>query len=207
MDIVTHATGPYKQATRFTGWAPCSRMGRITLKGANPTMSLSCLLIVDVQAGFINTATAHIPGQVEPLQAAYDRVFITRFFNPPISPFRSWMGYTRCARDSDDFKLAFKAREDARLLDKDRYTCVGPAFLDTLAGHNVHQVDVCGLDTDICVTKCAVDLFENGIRPIVLAGYCASSGGERAHLAGLATLARYLGNDQIKHGVVVSRGY
>ncbi len=44
------------------------------------------LLIIDVQQGFINAATRHLPPKVADLQDDYDHVFVTRFVNPPGSP-------------------------------------------------------------------------------------------------------------------------
>ena len=42
----------------------------------------SCLLIIDVQKGFINKHTKHIPKLVEDEQNKYENVYITQFFNP-----------------------------------------------------------------------------------------------------------------------------
>ena len=39
------------------------------------------LLIVDVQKGFINDATRHIPARVADLAWRYDQVLVTRFIN------------------------------------------------------------------------------------------------------------------------------
>ena len=72
------------------------------------------------------------------------------------------------------------------------------AFLDTLRRQGVSKVDVCGIDTDICVTKCAVDLFENGIEPRVLQDHCASHAGTKTHEDALSILGRYIGRDQIR---------
>ncbi len=38
------------------------------------------LLIIDVQKGFINEWTRHIPARVESLQSEFDRLWVTRFF-------------------------------------------------------------------------------------------------------------------------------
>ena len=41
-------------------------------------------------------------------------------------------------------------------------------------------VFIVGFDIECCVLMTAADLFENGIRPIVLTKYCGASGGEEA---------------------------
>jgi len=160
-------------------------------------MAEKCLLIVDVQRGFINPWTAHIPAAVEALQGGYQRVIVTRFFNPAGSFYRRLIGWQRLARDSADFPLAFTPPEGAPVIDKPTYTCVGPKFLQTLAGWGVGRVHVCGIATDNCVLKCAVDLFEAGIEPVVLAGACASHGGDDCHAAGIKLLRRFIGDRQV----------
>lgn len=57
----------------------------------------------------------------------------------------------------------------------------------------IEQVFVVGIDTDMCVLKIAMDLFDIGIEPIVFTDCCASTAGLQAHLAGLAVLSRNIG--------------
>ena len=156
-----------------------------------------CLLIVDVQVGFINDATKHIPMLVEELQKKYRYVYVTRFYNKENSFYRKLIKWNRFDKGSDDFKLAFKPATDAVIIDKSIYSCVSPSFLQDLNGNKIDDVDVCGIDTDICVTKCAVDLFEAGIVPRVLSSYCGSHAGQEAHIQALGTLKRFIGRDQV----------
>lgn len=60
------------------------------------------------------------------------------------------------------------------------------------------EVHLCGIDTDACVTACALDLFSMGLRPIVLADACARTGGKEFHEAALRALARSLGSKGIQ---------
>ncbi len=162
-------------------------------------MAGECLLIVDVQRGFINSWTAHVPTAVEALQRDYQRVIVTRFYNPPGSFYRRLIGWQRFGKESADFALAFAPPAGAPVLDKPTYTCVTPAFLEDLAGWRVGRVDICGIATDNCVLKCAVDLFEAGVEPVVLAAACGSHGGPECHKAGLLLLGRFIGTRQVVH--------
>lgn len=157
----------------------------------------TCLLIVDVQKGFINSSTSHIPGLVENLQKDYKYVYATRFFNRPGSFYRTLIKWDRFDIDSEDFGLAFTPLNRTRLIDKSIYTCINAEFLDEIKKIDINEVHVCGIDTDICVTKCAVDLFESGVEPKVLAKYSASHAGVEAHKFALATLERFIGKGQI----------
>lgn len=156
-----------------------------------------CILIVDVQYGFVSEATKHIPAMVEELQHHYEHIYITRFYNKPNSFYRTLIKWDRLGKNSKDFELAFSPSENAIIIDKAIYTCINDAFLEQLKNSDIKSVDVCGIDTDICVTKCAVDLFEAGVVPFVLANYCASNAGKQAHNTALGTLKRYIGESQV----------
>lgn len=55
-----------------------------------------------------------------------------------------------------------------------------------------------GIDTDMCVLKVALDLFDLIIEPLVYVDCCASTLGLQAHFAGLAVLARNIGADRLR---------
>lgn len=161
-------------------------------------MAAPGLLIVDVQQGFINAATRHVPPRVAALQDEYDRVYVTQFVNPADSPYRRWIDWQRFAPGSADVQLAFSPRDDAVVIEKPIYSCVTPTFLDRLRNDRVDEVHLCGIATDNCVLTCAVDLFEAGVRPVVLADFCASHGGADFHTWGLAILERLIGKAQVR---------
>ena len=157
----------------------------------------AALLIVDVQAGFINDATRHILPKVDALQRRYEHVYATRFINAEGSPYRRLLGWHRFYADSADVPLAFQPVENAVVIDKHVYTCVTPEFLADLRAKRIEEVAVCGIDTDACVSKCAVDLFENGMRPILISDACASHAGAEYHDCALRILRRLIGRTQI----------
>ncbi len=157
----------------------------------------TALLIVDVQAGFVNDATKHIVALVEALQSQYDHVYATRFINAKDSSHRKWINWHRFGEDSPEIELAFSPSENTVVSDKNTYTCINDDFLSELRRHNIREVHICGIDTDACVLKSAVDLFEAGIRPVVLANACASHAGSEFHEYGLRILRRLIGERQI----------
>jgi len=160
-------------------------------------MKRDFLLIIDVQKGFINPSTAHIPELVENLQHQFTSVMVSRFFNPPGSPYRRLMGWERFATRSDDAALAFTPRNDAEIVDKPVYSALTPQLEDYLSRHGIDEVALCGIATDNCVLKTAVDLFEAGYKPMVIYDACASHGGVQCHEAGLMLLRRLIGEEQV----------
>lgn len=155
------------------------------------------LLIVDVQNGFVNEKTKHIPMLVEKLQYSYDLVIATRFINLPDSPFRRLIKWDHLSPDTDEIEFAFKPKEGVVVIDKYIYSCIDEPFLRLLKDKGIEAVDICGIDTDICVTKCAVDLFERNITPYVLKDYCATHADADVQESALIILARYIGKTQI----------
>ena len=60
----------------------------------------------------------------------------------------------------------------------------------------ITEIHICGIDTEGCVLKTAVDLFDAGVRPVVLVVACASTGGDELHRIGLRTMRRLIGERQ-----------
>jgi len=157
----------------------------------------SCLVIIDVQKGLINEASKHIPGIVQDLQNQYDSVFVFRYVNPPHSPYRTLLSWNKFSQGSEETELAFTPRSGAEVVVKGLYSCMNDAFLRRLKELGVSEVHLCGLDTNACVLKTAVDLFELGLRPVVLSSACASHSGKDLHDAALTILERLIGPRQI----------
>lgn len=72
--------------------------------------------------------------------------------------------------------------------------------MDFLMKNDVKEVYIAGIDTDCCVLKTAIDIFERNIRPIVLIDYCASNGGDESHRSAIRVLERTIGKKQIVYG-------
>ncbi len=160
------------------------------------------LLVVDVQQGFVNDFTRHIPGRIADLvaQGDYEPLLFTRFVNRPGSPYQRLLDWHDCERPPQtDLAPEIEAiARRGRVFVKEGRT----GLTDELAGHLREQrfdrLTIVGMDTDMCVLKCAMDVFDLGIEPIVLADCCASTAGLQAHLAGLAILSRNIGPHQLR---------
>ncbi len=141
------------------------------------------LLIIDVQASSV-TKTDLI-AKIEKLQYSYEHVFVSKFINKdsPLIPLTGWNGY-----ENED--LVFQPAPFAVVFEKNIYS----SFIDDLK--NFNEVHLCGFDTDACVYKTAMDLIENGVRPVVLTKLCGSAK-ERFHQIGLELLKRNIGEDNL----------
>ncbi|MDQ3695906.1 MAG: cysteine hydrolase [Chloroflexota bacterium] len=168
------------------------------------------LLVVDVQRCFLNIFTSHVPRRIRQVieSRRYDQVWFTRFINVEDGPYRAFLDWHGGAEppDTDLAPELMPWTAPDRIFTKPGLT--GPpaelaAHLRRLGPRQVHLV---GIDTDMCVLKVAMDVFDLGIRPVVLVDCCASTAGLQAHLAGLAVLARNIGAEQLRDAGL-SEGY
>jgi nicotinamidase-related amidase len=160
------------------------------------------LLVVDVQRGFINAFTEHVPGRIRRLLESgdYGPVLFTRFVNSPDSPYRTLLRWEACS-DPPDTELVDALRpfaSDADVYTKSGLTGVPTELAARLQEEKISQLSVVGIDTDMCVLKVAMDVFDLGIEPVILVDCCASTAGLQAHLAGLAILSRNIGPHQLR---------
>lgn len=167
------------------------------LTDTSPVNPTTALLIVDVQQGFINHHTCHIPDVVERLQEHYEHVFASRFINASDSPHRRFIDWHKFDAESSEVELAFTPKANAVVFDKKVYTCVNKELLAVLEERHINEVHLCGIDTDVCVMLTAVDLFKNKIRPVVLSEASASHGGQEYHDNALSILRRQIGHNQV----------
>jgi nicotinamidase-related amidase len=159
------------------------------------------LLVIDVQNGFINDFTKHVVERIRSLidSGDYGPVIFTRFINEPGSPFHKFVDWHDCETEPETSivdDLQRYAREDLTF-SKPGFAGISLELRAYLKEHGFERVFLVGVDTDMCVLKIALDVFDLGIEPIVLTDCCASTAGLQSHLAGLAVLARNIGATQL----------
>jgi nicotinamidase-related amidase len=159
------------------------------------------LLVVDVQLGFLNDFSRHIPERVARLIGcgSYDPILFTRFVNVEDGPYPKFLDWHGCS-ERPDIDIAPDLERFAReemIFTKPGYAGVSDKLAAFLQEHKYEEVTIVGIDTDMCVLKIALDVFDLNIRPIVLIDCCASTAGLQSHLTGLAILARNIGAGQL----------
>src|SRR3982074_1359429 len=160
------------------------------------------LLVVDVQRGFINEFTRHVPGRIKRLIELneYSPILFTLFVNTPGSPYQRLLEWHGCARppetDLGDELVALAAGDN--IFHKRGLTGLPDDLAARVRHEQFTQMSVVGIDTDMCVLKIAMDLFDMNVEPVVLVDCCASTAGLQAHLGGLAILSRNIGPHQLR---------
>lgn len=160
------------------------------------------LLIVDVQCGFINQFTHHIPQRITRLikKDDYAPLLFTRFLNSTESPYQRLLDWHSCSdKPETNIVPELEAFAKPELIFCKTGLCGMPDELcNYLRAEDIKRVFIVGIDTDMCVLKIAMDIFDIGIEPIIFTDCCASTAGLQAHFAGLAVLSRNIGAPRLR---------
>jgi nicotinamidase-related amidase len=164
------------------------------------------LVVVDVQNGFITEHSQPvipiIVNLVRRWQTAGGDVVFSRYLNYAGSPFERLIGWTKMTGSPETelvTELAPYVGPHTPVVDKYIYTLFTPEGTQLIEKRAWTDLYVCGIDTDVCVLKTAVDAFERNLTPWILKDACASHAGPEAHAAGLFIAGRLIGTNQIIH--------
>ena len=81
-------------------------------------------------------------------------------------------------------------------MDKTIYSAVNKELENYIKDNKIEQIYLCGFDTDACVQKTAVDLFEKNYDVYVLKDYCMSYNIE-LHNTIIENLKRLIGEKSV----------
>jgi nicotinamidase-related amidase len=161
------------------------------------------LVVTDMQNGFVREQSAHIVPVVVDLvrrwQAAGGDTLFTRYLNYPGSPFERFFGWKRL-QSSPDIDLVSELHpyvDKGAALDKRIYSPFTAEGVALFEQHEWKEFYFCGIATESCVLKGAVDAFERNYTPWLLADASASHAGIEAHEAGLLVARRFIGPRQV----------
>jgi nicotinamidase-related amidase len=124
-------------------------------------------------------------------------VAFTRFINYPNSGWVKWIRWSRFMESPEIDIIPALANGAKTVFDKKAYTAFIPEFCEFVKEKMVQRLVLCGVATDGCVLKTAVDAFERDIQPVIAADACASHAGVDVHNAGLLLASRFIGKRQI----------
>ncbi|MFG3525085.1 cysteine hydrolase family protein [Nocardia nova] len=172
-------------------------------------MDRAALLVVDAQNGFVNEHSEHVIPAIVDLTSRWmvtgrPTVF-TRYWNYEGSPYENLIGWRALYGPPDTDIVAdlipFTTKAGARLLDKTTYTALTKEGLALLEELDVTDLVICGIATDACVLKTALDAFELGYVPWVVRDAVASNAtrhsAQEIHDSALIHISRLVGAGQL----------
>ena len=167
----------------------------------DPTRS-ALILVDDMQRDLGNEHAERIVPAVNALQRQYPTAYAFRFVNQDDTPAQNILAWRERSAGSSESYLAFTPAPHLVIYEKTGYTAVTPRLLQELRETGVETVLLCGMNTEANITATALDLFQAGIRPVVVANACASSGGSSYHECAIRALSRSIG----EHNVLLTSG-
>lgn len=158
------------------------------------------LIVIDVQKFFLSGKTQGIVTKIrEYLQnhaREYDLVYFTVFKNDSASPLWRISQWKGCV-GSPDTDLCDELKPFANKYDLFYKNILSaakvPAIKKGLQKSGIGEVDLCGFDTDCCVLATAYDVFDQGIKPVVLENLTWSTSEEELHVPALQMISRNIG--------------
>ena len=162
----------------------------------------SCLMIIDIQNGFISPKTEYVIERIKDLleKEHFDHVIATQFINEEGSPFRRFIKWEKLSEPPETDVLDIVKENAETIFVKNVYSAVNDDILAYLKRKNVTEIFLSGINTDCCILITAADFFEMGIDAKVLSYYSASNGGKESHYAAVRVLKRMIGEGQIIKG-------
>ncbi|MEV0357367.1 isochorismatase family cysteine hydrolase [Nocardia sp. NPDC050697] len=165
------------------------------------------LLVIDVQNGFVNEHSRHVVPIIRDLAEQWTNAggatLFTRYHNYEGSPYQRLIGWNGL-REAPQTDLVPDLRPladapGAQVLDKVTYTALTDDGRRMLTGYT--DLYICGIATDGCVLKTALDAFDSGYTPWIIEDACASNAtrhpAAEVHQSALTLLSRLIGSRQL----------
>ena len=155
------------------------------------------LLVIDAQRDFINENTLNTLNNIKSLinSKKYDLIAFTRFINDKDSIWYNKLNYKGCMTiEQQQIVLDTK---NHKVFDKRVYTALNDELKQFISKNNIDEIYLCGFDTDACIQKTALDLFEQNYEVYVLKDYCMSHKGKETHDFCINNMKRLIGKDKV----------
>jgi len=169
------------------------------------------ILIIDMQEGFLSEETEKVRERICALiqQPFFDFKIATIYQNTPDSPLvkiRNWDRFFSV--NEQKLEETVEKCSDA-VVYKQKYSAFNEQLISVIRNNNggalPQEIFIAGIDTECCVLATALEVFEYGIRPIVLADYCGTTAGKEYHAAGLVSMSSLIGGNNIYRGEIESK--
>jgi nicotinamidase-related amidase len=167
-------------------------------------LAKTALVVIDMQNGFVNESSRPVIPAVVNLVECWQRlggdIIFTRYLNYPDSLYERLIQWSRLqtSPEIDIVDELVPYLDSARaVIEKPTYTLFTPDGAKIVRDGGWTDLVFCGIATESCVLKSAVDAFELGYTPWVVRDASASHGGAGTHEAGLLITGRFIGGGQI----------
>ena len=133
---------------------------------------MKSIIIVDMQDSFLNENNNYLIECINNYleNNEFSNIFITKCINDDDSPFRKILKYN----EGYSHKIVINQPTNAIIFNKNGYG-LNQKQIDLIKEKGIKEIEICGTDIDACVLAIAFNLFDNGIKPIILSNLCDTS--------------------------------
>ncbi len=155
------------------------------------------LLIIDLQENFINEHTKNVPNNIKKLinNKVANNIVFTKFINDENSNFYKVLNYKGCMNEKD--RSIVVDTKGYKIIEKRIYSALNEELKLYIDTDNIKTIYLCGIDTDACVLKTALDLFENNYDVKVIEDCSMSHSGIEYHNSAINMLKKLIGNQNV----------
>lgn len=162
----------------------------------------TCLIIIDMQIGFINPYTKHLPAKIAEFidnhVTAFDTIIATRYCNTPETACYQLGNWKECMSGTSDVNLSPLIRPYVqKIFDKTTYSGLTSELKIFLQNQQFDKLYFCGVNTDCCVLATVFSCYDNVQDCIVLQDLCASTLGTAKHQHALDLLRDNITPDRV----------
>lgn len=157
------------------------------------------LLAMNPQNGFKNKHTEKSIQRVDEIIDYFDVKFISLFHNPDKSMYKEhlhWHNFSK-HKHQDYFDIAIKNTSNSKFVKNHKYNNITWQIKTYIKMNKIKTVYLCGVETDAGVYKTALELFDMGVKPIIIKDACGSRRGKKYHDMGITLAERQIGEDNV----------
>lgn len=148
-------------------------------------MNKNCLVIVDMQIGFINQYTEHLPKKIADFidnHSVFSCIAATRYCNTPDTACYKLGDWKECMTGTDDASLSpVIVPYVQKIFDKKTYSGFTEEFKIFSEHEKFDKIYFCGVNTDCCVLATVLSCYDNVYDCAVIEDLCASTLGKKKH--------------------------
>lgn len=161
---------------------------------------MKIILLIDIQEGYMRDDFRQLPKDIEKhLEAmSYDLKIATRHVNKNDSLHKADIYIKTMTMFSNKSKIVDPIDKLADfVLIKSTYTALTPDVLKLFEKNDIKEVYLAGMNTETSILATAFDLFDRGIKPMILSKLCNSVYGPMMHQAALEIIRSAIGTECI----------
>ncbi|MDE5755251.1 MAG: cysteine hydrolase [Oscillospiraceae bacterium] len=159
-----------------------------------------CLVIIDMQNGFINENTKHLPAKISQFikENSFDHIVATRYCNTPRTACYKLGDWKKCMSGTFDAQIVQLIQPYVnQTFDKTTYSGFTPEFRKFAQCENFDRLYFCGVNTDCCVLATVLNCYDAVQDCVVIADLCASTLGKSEHFHALDLLRDNINADRV----------